>query len=203
MTSKLHGVDLSGVQRSLRTLSKRHFSIAGWMKLCENDPDVVVSAGSYTTSLKGLLLYLLHGLAPLLTIFCSKLDIHQQRSRESRGSSSELFNPKCFSALNDLGESITVSIHVCMFKSTVKRVLHVYNKFFAVVQDFQRKWNVFREPMHTEALSVCLKNIESMIRSGVPSKEYALFVRVRLLLCHSGSSTLLVLYIRELTWVLE
>lgn len=112
LTSKLHGVDLSEVQRCLRTLTKRHFSVVGWMRLCKNDPDVFVTTGNFKASLEGLLLYLLHGLAPLLTIFCSKLDIHQQRSRENRGSSYELFNPECLCALNNLGQSITVSIQV-------------------------------------------------------------------------------------------
>ena len=66
-------MNLTVVRRNLRALGKRHFSIAGWVKHCSNLP-IIITAGKYTASLTGLLLYLVQGLIPTISVLSDKLD---------------------------------------------------------------------------------------------------------------------------------
>lgn len=110
LIDNLCGVDLSEVQRNLRILNKRHLSVMGWMRFCRQIPEVIVNVGGFTATLQGLLLYLLHGLAPLLALLCSKLENHQQRNKESRRLLSDLYNPMFLNVLEELGIAVTVSL---------------------------------------------------------------------------------------------
>ena len=113
MADNLHGVNLTRIQKNLQTLNCRSLSVLGWMRHCQHtgSPAVFVTVGGYTASLKGLLLYLLHGLAPLLTIISSKLNAHQQRNKDFRGLSSDLYNSSFSDTLEDFAITLTVRLN--------------------------------------------------------------------------------------------
>ena len=91
-------INLTEVRKNLKTLGKRHLSVAGWMKYCCNSPVVTITSGDHSTSLNGMLLYLLQGLIPLITVLSVKLE------------RLDVF-PEMILVLKGFGESLMVSGH--------------------------------------------------------------------------------------------
>ena len=91
-------INLTEVRKNLKTLGKRHLSVAGWMKYCCNSPVVTITSGDHSTSLNGMLLYLLQGLIPLITVLSVKLE------------RLDVF-PEMILVLKGFGENLMVSGH--------------------------------------------------------------------------------------------
>ena len=155
-------MNLTEVQSKLRALAKRHYSIGGWIKFCQNSPEMKAPIGHFSTSLAGLLLYFFHGLAPMIIMLCSKLD------KES------VSDPELFAILKDVGEIVMVGFTTTCVSKPNKHCL-----FFC--QDCQKRGKLMNEPEHAKIYLTCLKAIQSVLSGNLPPKACAGFMLVRLL----------------------
>ena len=146
-------INLREVHKNLKALGKRHLSVAGWMKYCCNSPVVTITSCDHSTSLNGMLLYLLQGLIPLITVLSVKLE-HL-----------DVFTEMIL-VLKGFGESLMVSGHY-------------FNLFFFTfcnVQNFQRL--LLNQTEHAKITMACLNGIESMLHRNLPTDVHVGFMLV-------------------------
>ena len=102
-------MELTEVHRNLQALCKRHFSVAGWIKHCSNSP-IIIKASKYTASLAGLLLYLLQGLIPTISLLSEKLNVFSKKC------------PEILQILKAFGECLMVSEFLCILNNLCKEI---------------------------------------------------------------------------------
>lgn len=101
--------DKQFLQLKLKNLSKLYLSVNGWMEMSEDlsklEP-VVDDDSSQRPPLNAILIYLLEGIIPLITAFCSELALHL--SGASDACNVELKSP--IGILVEMGNMLVVSI---------------------------------------------------------------------------------------------
>ena len=81
--AKLKPSEKKIVELKLRSLNKLYLSVNGWMKISMSLNEFEDSSGTLSSDLNGLLIYILEGIIPLMTAFCSEFALHLNGSNDS------------------------------------------------------------------------------------------------------------------------
>ena len=90
------------IELKLRSLNK--LSVNGWMEISKSLNEFKDSSVTLSSDLNGLLIYILEGIIPLMTAFCSEFALHLNRSNDSCNVEIKI------SVLIEMGKSLAVRL---------------------------------------------------------------------------------------------
>ena len=98
------------IQNLLRWLRKTCLSVGYWMEKSDRINSLVLDQANQIHNLNGILLYLMEGLLPLLTAYCTEMSLHITGSNFFN-----IISHKNIAVLIDIGNAFAVSIIMLYF----------------------------------------------------------------------------------------